>query len=130
VTTRHATVREHPGRRALSRETRRASLEPVRSPAEVARQGHRPRPGHGLRLRCQAVRAAPSAVYSELDHGPLCRSILPPAGNHLHPLRLDAPKPLNTELGCTVLVVDDEEDLLEIATAYLEEMGIHFLSGQ
>jgi PAS domain S-box-containing protein len=67
-------------------------------------------------------------VYSELDHGTTVSFYLPLAGNHLHPAPLDAPKPLNTELGCTVLVVDDEEDLLEIATAYLEEMG--FISFQ
>ena len=67
-------------------------------------------------------------VYSELNHGTTVSFYLPLAGNHLHPAPLDAPKPLNTELGCTVLVVDDEEDLLEIATAYLEEMG--FISFQ
>jgi PAS domain S-box-containing protein len=62
-------------------------------------------------------------VYSELDHGTTVSFYLPLAGNLPHPVPLDTPKPLNTEFGCAVLVVDDEEDLLEIATSYLAEMG-------
>jgi PAS domain S-box-containing protein len=62
-------------------------------------------------------------VYSELDHGTTVSFYLPLSGNLLHRVREDAPRPLNTQLDCTVLVVDDEEDLLEIAVAYLSEMG-------
>ena len=62
-------------------------------------------------------------VYSELGHGTTVSFYLPLAGNLLHPVPEDAPKPLNSELGCIVLVVDDEEDLLEIAISYLAEMG-------
>ncbi|MGD0735898.1 MAG: PAS domain S-box protein [Terracidiphilus sp.] len=62
-------------------------------------------------------------VYSELDHGTTVSFYLPLAGIHLHPAPQDAPKPLKADLGCTVLVVDDEEDLLEIAISYLDEMG-------
>jgi CheY-like chemotaxis protein len=51
---------------------------------------------------------------------------LPLTGNRLHTAALDAPMPLNKELGCTVLVVDDEEDLLEIAVSYLTEMGLNY----
>jgi PAS domain S-box-containing protein len=62
-------------------------------------------------------------VYSELDHGTTVSFYLPLSDNFLHPIPKDAPKPLNTEMGCIVLVVDDEEDLLEIAVAYVDEMG-------
>jgi PAS domain S-box-containing protein len=62
-------------------------------------------------------------VYSELDHGTTVSFYLPLAGIHQHLAPQDAPKPLNADLGCTVLVVDDEEDLLEIAISYLGEMG-------
>ena len=61
-------------------------------------------------------------VYSELGHGTTVSFYLPLADKFLHPVPEEVPKPLNTELGCTVLVVDDEEDLLEIAKAYLAEM--------
>jgi len=62
-------------------------------------------------------------VYSELGHGTTVSIYLPLAGSHLHAAPLDAPMPLNKELGCTVLVVDDEVDLVEIAISYLAEMG-------
>ncbi|MGD0891866.1 MAG: PAS domain S-box protein [Terracidiphilus sp.] len=65
-------------------------------------------------------------VYSELGHGTTVSFYLPLAGNLLHPVPEDAPKPLNADLGCTVLVVDDEEDLLEIAASYLAEMGFDY----
>jgi PAS domain S-box-containing protein len=65
-------------------------------------------------------------VYSELGHGTTVSFYLPLTGNRLHTAALDAPMPLNKELGCTVLVVDDEEDLLEIAVSYLTEMGLNY----
>jgi CheY-like chemotaxis protein len=62
-------------------------------------------------------------VYSELGYGTTVSFYLPLTGSILRPISDDAPRPLNTENGCIVLVVDDEEDLLEIAVAYLAEMG-------
>ena len=62
-------------------------------------------------------------VYSELDHGTTVSFYLPLTGDFLRPISDAAPKPLNTDIDCTVLVVDDEEDLLDIAIAYLDEMG-------
>jgi PAS domain S-box-containing protein len=62
-------------------------------------------------------------VYSEIDHGTTVSFYLPLTEDFLHPVAPDAPRLINAELGCTVLVVDDEADLLEIALAYLAEMG-------
>jgi PAS domain S-box-containing protein len=62
-------------------------------------------------------------VYSEIDHGTTVSFYLPLTADFLHPDAPDTPRPINAELGCTVLVVDDEADLLEIALAYLAEMG-------
>jgi CheY-like chemotaxis protein len=61
-------------------------------------------------------------VYSEIDHGTTVSFYLPLIGEVLLPVAPDIPRPVNAELGCTVLVVDDEPDLLEIALAYLAEM--------
>jgi PAS domain S-box-containing protein len=66
-------------------------------------------------------------VYSELGHGttvtlylPLLDGVMAPASPAI------APKP-QAGVGQTVLVVDDEVDLLEIAVSYLEEMGYRVL---
>jgi len=66
-------------------------------------------------------------VYSELGHGTTVSFYLPLAGSLSHPIPADAAKTLNTRLGGTVLVVDDEVDLLEVALAYLAEMGFNTL---
>lgn len=81
--------------------------------------------GLGLAMVWGFVKQSGGAVrvYSELDHGTTVSFYLPLTGDFLRPVPSDAPKPRKTELGCTVLVVDDEEDLLEIAIAYLAEMG-------
>jgi PAS domain S-box-containing protein len=62
-------------------------------------------------------------VYSELGHGTTVSFYLPLAPDLVHPVPADISKPLTTRAGCTVLVVDDEEDLLEVALAYLADMG-------
>jgi PAS domain S-box-containing protein len=66
-------------------------------------------------------------VYSELGHGTTVSFYLPLAGALSHPIPTNAPTPLNANLGGTVLVVDDEEDLLEVALAYLADMGFSAL---
>jgi PAS domain S-box-containing protein len=62
-------------------------------------------------------------VYSEVGQGTTVSFYLPLVGNLSHPVPADAPQPLNERLGGTVLVVDDEEDLLDVALAYLADMG-------
>jgi PAS domain S-box-containing protein len=62
-------------------------------------------------------------VYSELGHGTTVLFYLPVEADLMHPIPADTPTPFNAELGGTVLVVDDEEDLLEVALTYLAEMG-------
>ena len=62
-------------------------------------------------------------VYSELGHGTTVSFYLPLVADLLHPVAADAPKALDAKLGGTVLVVDDEVDLLEVALFYLAEMG-------
>jgi len=62
-------------------------------------------------------------VYSELGHGTTVSFYLPLAGSLSHPVSIDTPMPLNEKSGGTVLVVDDEADLLEVALVYLAEMG-------
>ena len=61
-------------------------------------------------------------VYSELGHGTTVSLYLPLAGSLSHPVPVDAALPSSSTLGGTVLVVDDEVDLLEVAVAYLAEM--------
>jgi DNA-binding NtrC family response regulator len=62
-------------------------------------------------------------VYSELCHGTTVSFYLPLAGSLSHPVPVDTPMPSNGKMGATVLVVDDEVDLLEVALVYLAEMG-------
>ncbi len=62
-------------------------------------------------------------VYSELGHGTTVSFYLPLAGELSHPILATCPKHLNGKPGGTVLVVDDEEDMLEVALAYLADMG-------
>jgi CheY-like chemotaxis protein len=63
-------------------------------------------------------------VYSELGYGTTVSLYLPVADDHSHPILAETAAPLNTKMGGTVLVVDDEVDLLEIAVAYLTDMGL------
>jgi PAS domain S-box-containing protein len=63
-------------------------------------------------------------VYSELGHGTTVSLYLPYAGDNSQILPTDARQPFGTKLDCTVLVVDDNEDLIEVARTYLAEMGI------
>ena len=62
-------------------------------------------------------------VYSEVGHGTTVSFYLPLLGNLSHPVPAEVPLPLRAKLGGTVLVVDDEVDLLEVALVYLAEMG-------
>ena len=62
-------------------------------------------------------------LYSELGIGTTVSLYLPLAGRSLQPLPAIVPVRAAVKQGSTVLVVDDEADLLEIALAYLEELG-------
>jgi len=62
-------------------------------------------------------------VYSELAHGTTVSFYLPQVADLLHPVAADAPKTMPAKTGGTVLVVDDEVDMLEVALVYLAEMG-------
>jgi PAS domain S-box-containing protein len=62
-------------------------------------------------------------IYSELGHGTTVSFYLPLAEGTLSPATAAAASKPQATTGGTVLVVDDEVDLLEIASAYLEEMG-------
>jgi len=81
--------------------------------------------GLGLAMVYGFVKKSGGAVrvYSELGIGTTVSLYLPLIANLSHPVPADTPKPLNGKLGGTVLVVDDEADLLEVALAYLAEMG-------
>jgi PAS domain S-box-containing protein len=62
-------------------------------------------------------------IDSLLDHGTTVSFYLPIVADLLHPVTMDTPRAFNANLDGTVLVVDDEADLLEVAVLYLEEMG-------
>ncbi len=62
-------------------------------------------------------------IYSEVHLGTTVSFYLPIVADLLHPVNSDTPHPFHAKLGGTVLVVDDEADILEIAHVYLAEMG-------
>ena len=62
-------------------------------------------------------------IYSELGHGTTVSFYLPLAEGAPSPTLAAAASKRHATTDGTVLVVDDEVDLLEIAVAYLEEMG-------
>jgi PAS domain S-box-containing protein len=69
-------------------------------------------------------------IYSELGHGTTVSFYLPIVADLSHPVPTVPPNPFGAKLGGTVLVVDDEADLLELALVYLEEMGITALQAK
>ena len=81
--------------------------------------------GLGLAMVYGFVKKSGGAVrvYSELGIGTTVSLYLPLVANLSRPVAADSPKPLNGKSHGTVLVVDDEADLLEVALAYLAEMG-------
>ena len=66
-------------------------------------------------------------IYSELGQGTSVSFYLPLAEGIPLPALAVAEKNLQAKAGGTVLVVDDEVDLLEVAVAYAEEMGYRVL---
>jgi PAS domain S-box-containing protein len=68
-----------------------------------------------------------SRIYSELEHGTTVSLFLPIAGDQAAPAPAAIRSKPHAAKGQTVLVVDDEVDLLEVAVAYLEDMGYRVL---
>jgi PAS domain S-box-containing protein len=66
-------------------------------------------------------------VYSEVGHGTTVTLYLPLAQSPSGKAHVAATPKLSHGKGQVVLVVDDEADLLEVAVAYLEEMGYRAL---
>ena len=63
-------------------------------------------------------------IHSELGHGTTVSFYLPIVEDFSSPVPEDTPKTSGAKLAGTVLVVDDEVDLLEVALVYLAEMGL------
>lgn len=62
-------------------------------------------------------------IYSEPGYGTTVSLYLPLAKNSSQPAPIPVTKDMLAKAGGTILVVDDEVDLLEIAVAYLVDMG-------
>ena len=88
--------------------------------------------GLGLAMVYGFVKKSGGAVrvYSELEHGTSVSLYLPLPGSLSHPLLAQTPTLLNAKSSGTVLIVDDEEDLLEVAVIYLVEMGFRALQAK
>jgi PAS domain S-box-containing protein len=66
-------------------------------------------------------------IDSELGHGTTVSFYLPIVEDLLQSVPTETSGPLGAKVEGTVLVVDDESDLMEIALVYLEEMGFRVL---
>ena len=104
----------------MSRETLERAFEPFFS-TKPRNKGT----GLGLAMVYGFVKQSGGAVraYSEPGHGTTISLYLPVVANLSKPAAADIQKPLGAKLGGTVLVVDDETGLVEVALAYLAEMG-------
>jgi PAS domain S-box-containing protein len=104
----------------MSRETMERAFEPffTTKPRDKGT-------GLGLAMVYGFVKQSGGAVraYSELNQGTTVSFYLPLAADLSQPVPAGAPQPLGAKLGGTVLVVDDEEALLELALIYLAGMG-------
>ncbi len=68
-------------------------------------------------------------IYSEIGYGTTVTIHLPVAGDLQHPATLPSSgATARAHASGTVLVVDDEVDLLEVASAYLMQMGFQTLT--
>lgn len=63
-------------------------------------------------------------IYSELGMGTTVSFYLPIAAESARPTPAETPRSSQSNLVGTVLVVDDELDILEVAAVYLTEMGL------
>jgi len=81
---------------------------------------------YGFVKRCGGI----VRIYSELGLGTTVSFYLPIIEGPSRPVSTDIPKNSNAELSGTVLVVDDEVDILEVAIVYLKEMGLTVFSAK
>jgi PAS domain S-box-containing protein len=104
----------------MSRETLERAFEPFFT-TKLRNKGT----GLGLAMVYGFVKQSGGAVraYSELDQGTTVSLYLPIVEDLSQPVPAETPMPLHAELGGAVLVVDDEAGLLEVALAYLAELG-------
>jgi len=104
----------------MSRETLERAFEPFFT-TKPRNKGT----GLGLAMVYGFVKQSGGAVraYSELGQGTTVSFYLPLAADLAQPVPAGALKPLNAKMGGTGLVVDDEEDLIEVALVYIAEMG-------
>jgi PAS domain S-box-containing protein len=70
------------------------------------------------------------SLSSELGHGTTVSFYLPIVEDLSRPVPDDIAKPINAKMRGTVLVVDDETDVLEVALTYLAEMGFTTLEAK
>jgi hypothetical protein len=104
----------------MSRETLERAFEPFFT-TKPRNKGT----GLGLAMVYGFVKQSGGAVraYSELGQGTTISLYLPLTADSSQPVPAGAPKPLSAKPSGSVLVVDDEVELIEIAQAYLAEMG-------
>jgi CheY-like chemotaxis protein len=62
-------------------------------------------------------------IFSELGHGTTVSFYLPIVEDHSNSVLTNTPASLGAKLGGTVLVVDNEADIVEVALIYLREIG-------
>jgi PAS domain S-box-containing protein len=105
----------------MSRETIERACEPF-----FTTKKHDKGTGLGLSMVYGFVKQSGGVVriYSELGNGTTISFYLPILADQSQAVPVDATGPLYENLGGTVLVVDDELDILEVAVAYLDKMGI------
>ena len=66
-------------------------------------------------------------IYSEIGYGTTVTLYLPLADHHTGPVASIPQRTHTAKLGSIALIVDDEQDLLDIACAYLTDMGYECL---
>jgi PAS domain S-box-containing protein len=120
----HVCVRVTDTGQGMSRETLERACEPFYTTKPQGKGT-----GLGLAMVYGFVKQSGGIVriYSEVDHGTTVSFYLPIRTDLLRTIETNAPRPFNTEMCGTVLVVDDEEDIVELALVHLAEMGLTVL---
>jgi PAS domain S-box-containing protein len=120
----HVCVRVTDTGQGMSRETLERACEPFYTTKPQGKGT-----GLGLAMVYGFVKQSGGIVriYSEVDHGTTVSFYLPIRTDLLRTVPTNAARPLNTVLHGTALVVDDEEDIVELALVHLAEMGLTVL---
>jgi CheY-like chemotaxis protein len=111
----------------MSREALQRAFEPF-----FTTKPHGQGTGLGLAMVYGFVKQSGGVVriHSELGYGTTVSFYLPIVSDLSQPVPTDMAKAFDTKLAGTVLVVDDEADLLELAVVYLGEMGLTALQAK